>query len=331
VARLRDQLNASTNSLHVAPANVRRVVDTALALAGQHPLVDRSDGIIEPPALTRGWERTIVGLEDPLDHAVLRPITFDADRAGPDVVYAHLGSALVDHSQRLLRSAVWGEQAAMSRVTGVTAELPEEVRPDEYLVTVVTRLVLVGADGSRLHEEILLAARAVPPNGRSRRIEVEERRFDALRQAVEAALEPDACQPADIATARAFAAAWTDLRSLLAGDIAARAAVRHSALERDLTRRKAEELERVDAVTEHLRRTLQEALEQPAAVQLRLDELDAPERRQVEADREAWRARLAGLDAERERERVDVAYRYQGARELTFPVAVVLLTRPESR
>ena len=331
VARLREQLTASTNALHVAPRNVRRVVDTALALAGQPPLQDRPDGLVEPPALTRGWERTVIGLEDPLDHAILRPITFDAARSGPDVVHAHLGSPLVDHSQRLLRSAVWGEQAVLSRVTGVTADLPEEVRADEYLVTVVTRLVLVGADGSRLHEEILLAARAVPPTGRSRRLEVEERRFDALRQAVEASLEPDACQPADTTSARSFVAAWPDLRTLLAGDIAARAAVRHTALERDLARRQAEELERVDAVADHLRRTLEEALAEPAAVQLRLDELDAPERRQLEADREAWRARLDGLDAERDRERAEVARRYQGARELTFPVAVVLMTRPETR
>ena len=53
---------------------------------------------------------------------------------------------------------------------------------EELLVTALTRLVLVGADGIRLHEEVFLAARAVPPQGRSRRIEVEERRFEELRR-----------------------------------------------------------------------------------------------------------------------------------------------------
>jgi len=38
----------------------------------------------------------------------------------------------------------------------------------------------------------VLAARAVPLTGRSRRLEVEARRYDALRRAVEAALEPNA-------------------------------------------------------------------------------------------------------------------------------------------
>jgi hypothetical protein len=35
------------------------------------------------------------------------------------------------------------------------------------------------------------------------------------------------------------------------------------------------------------------------------------------------------LDAERDRERATVERRYRGVRELTFPVAVVLLTRPD--
>ena len=162
VARLRTQLATSVETLHVAPANVGRVVDTALALAGQPPLTDHSDGIFDPPTLSRGWERTLDGLEDQLPPHLLRPITFDADLGSADVVHEHLGSRLVDQSQRLLRSAIWGEVAGLSRISGVAAELPDDIRPGEALVTIVTRLVLVGADGSRLHEEVLLAARAVP-------------------------------------------------------------------------------------------------------------------------------------------------------------------------
>ena len=116
------------------------------------------------------------------------------------------------------------------------------------------------ADGARLHEEVLLAARAVPSAGRSRRLEVEERRFELLRQAVEAALDPDACQPADPDASRRLAELWPDLRSQLAGDAAARAAVRQVALERDLDRRKAEDLDRVDVIAEHMRRSLSDAL-----------------------------------------------------------------------
>lgn len=329
VARLRQQLSRSTEELHVSGPNVRRVVDIALALAGQPALVERPDGLFEPPNLTRGWERTLQGIEDPLDPSVRRPLTFDADRAGPDVVHAHLGWRLVDQAQRLLRSAVWGEQTSLARVAGVSTDLPEEVRPGEFLVTVLTRFLLVGADGARLHEEVLLAARAVPPTGRSRRLEVEERRFEALRRSVEAALDPGACQPAALSACHRLVDIWPEVNELLRGDITARADQRKVTLERDLGRRMTEDLERVDAITEHMRRMLTDALGSPAPVQLRLDQLDQPERHQLETNREAWRARLDGLDRQREQEQFAIERRYLGVRTLSFPVAVLVVSRPE--
>ena len=45
VRRLHDQLDASVRQLHVAPANIHRVVDTALKVAGQPPLADDADGL----------------------------------------------------------------------------------------------------------------------------------------------------------------------------------------------------------------------------------------------------------------------------------------------
>ena len=105
-----------------------------------------------------------------------------------------------------------------------------------------------------------------------------------------------------------------------------RAEVRQVALERDLDRRMAEDLERVDAITEHMRRSLSQALGEPQAYQPRLDGLDQPERRQLEIDREAWRARLDSLDDERVSERAVIERRYLGVRTLTFPVAVLLVS-----
>lgn len=330
VARLRQQLSRSTEALHVAGANVARVVSTALAMAGQPALVERPDGLYEAPKLTRGWERALEGIEDPLDPTLRRPLTFDAERRGPDVVHAHLGWRLVDQAQRLLRSAVWDDQSSFAKVAGVSAELPDDVRPGEVLVTVLTRFLLVGADGSRLHEEVMLAARAVPTSGRSRRLEMEERRFDALRRSVEAALDPGACLPASPEACARLAEVWGELRGLLGADVTARADQRKAALERDLGRRMEEDLARVDAITEHMRVTLTDALKTPAPVQLRLDQLDQTERHQVEADREAWRARLDSLDRQRDQEHFAIERRYLGARSLGFPMAVLLVARPEA-
>jgi hypothetical protein len=211
----------------------------------------------------------------------------------------------------------------------VTAALPEEVRPGELLVTIVTRLVIVGADGARLHEEVVLTGRALPPSGRSRRIEVDERRYEAVRGAVEAALEPGACRSAARPDRERLAEAWADLREALVTDVAQRAEARGLALDRQIRARQDEELTRIDGVTAHMRRTLTDALAEPADVQLRLDELDAPELRQLDSDRAAWQARLEGLDDERELERAQVVRRYAGQRTLTFPVAVVLVAPEE--
>jgi hypothetical protein len=211
-------------------------------------------------------------------------------------------------------------------VAGVSTSLPDDIRTGEFLVTALTRFVLIGADGTRLHEEVLLAARAVPLSGRSRRVELDARRFEVLRETVEAALEPNACLPADPAMSRRLAELWPELRELLAADVLARAEVRQSALERDLASRKSEELDRSNAITEHMRYSLSDALGEPLPRQLRLDELDQPEQRQLEMDRDAWRARLDSLDDEQRNERAVIERRYLGVRTLTFPVAVLLVT-----
>ncbi len=78
-----------------------------------------------------------------------------------------------------------------------------------------------------------------------------------------------------------------------------------------------------------MRRVLTVALAEPGAVQLRLDELDAPERDQLQRDRDAWRTRLDGLDAERDREREAVEARYGATRALTFPFAVLVVAPEE--
>jgi superfamily II DNA or RNA helicase len=327
IRRLRDQLNASVRRLHVAPANVRRVVDTALALADQPPLADLpdNDGFIAPPMLRAGWERTVTGLADPLD-GHLRPLTFDAGLAADrdDVVLAHLEYSLVSQATRLLRSAIWGGRAALHRVAAFRFTPPADAEIDGLLVAVFARLVVVGADGQRLHEEIILSSRIVPSAGKSRRVEIEERRHDELRRAVEDALEPTACRLASEQPRKQLADRWADLEPLLAGDVQVRAKERLQSLRRALDQRKDTEIKNVETVFTQLRATLDSALDGPGLIQLTLDDLDEPEKHQLERDRAAWRARRDGLAEERQREFDAIERRYAAVKELVFPFAVAL-------
>jgi superfamily II DNA or RNA helicase len=326
VRRLRHQLDHSVERLHVAPANVRRVVNAALRLAEQPPLADLGDGLIEPPALRAGWQDTVAGLADPLSGEP-RPMTFDAavSASRDDVVLAHLEHPLVAQCTRLLRTGIWGDLAALRRVTAVRAALPPEAGVEGLLLAVFARLVVVGADGSRLHEEVMLTGRALPDSGRSRRLELEQPRMSGLRSAVEASLQPDGCRPAPQATRHRVAEQWDRLEPLLAEDVRVRASERSSSLAGELGRRAEQEETRVRAVFAQLDATLRDALADDGQLRLRFEGLDEVERGQLERDRAAWQARLDGLEEERNRELETVRSRYAGLRELVFPIAVAVV------
>ena len=91
-----------------------------------------------------------------------RPITFDHDAAADrtDVVLLHLGHRLVQMCLRLLRAELWsdataaGDQRLLSRVTA-------RIVPGDILRTPAVaghiRVVVTGAEGTRLHEEVVVA------------------------------------------------------------------------------------------------------------------------------------------------------------------------------
>ena len=71
-------------------------------------------------------------------------------------------------STRLLRAAVSNPDIGLHRVTAVVSDDPAL---EDVLVGAYSRFVLVGADGVRLHEEVLYAGGWVRDGGRFRRLE----------------------------------------------------------------------------------------------------------------------------------------------------------------
>jgi hypothetical protein len=315
--------------LHLEPANLRRVVDTALRIAHQPALVsqgdDRTDAdVLDVPMLSPAWQHTLRGLDTRTDPGVLRPITFD-DRAAAgrkDLVYVHLGHPLVRKAQRLLRRSLWSVDAPLNRVTAVVVE-----NLDESFVAAVTRMVLVGRGALRLHEEIFLAGVRL----RGRRAIAEERAEQLLEQALDAddlTLAPDRVRAELI---REWNASDSPIRARLLESIERRTEARHDRVTDQLARRQEADTARAREIFAAFRRNLDESLEQltSAEMQAQLSLFPDDQQRQRRRDIEAMRRRLDELGDEERREVAAIGERYRDVKPHTTAAAVVFALTPD--
>jgi superfamily II DNA or RNA helicase len=328
VTRLHAAIDGTVEKLGVTPANVHRVVETALGLARQQPLrpyVDQRgdedsfvDDLYELPPLTGAWARTADGVLDKLTGEP-RPVTFDARaaRTRDDVVLAHLGHPLVAMSTRLLRAAVWSGDTGLHRVTAVVSNSTELT--EGPLVAAYARFVLVGADGVRLHEEVLHAGGWMREDGRFARLE----NLAVLERVLSNALATGT--QAGPRLAERFVRAWPQTQRGLVGALDARARDRRASLETRLEKRRDDERHRIEQTLDRFARTLEAALGDDDTDQLALFDGtgDPREVAQARQDRRSWEERLAGLDADRQRQLARVDARYADPKPHLFPVAVV--------
>lgn len=304
------------------------MVHTALALDNQPPLVevgdDRTDAAVWqlPTSLSRSWTPVTKGLANRLEPERLRPITFDEQAAAgrSDLVHVHLGHQLVQRSARLLRSALWGSDSEINRVSAVVVEGLEE-----SFVAAVTRLVLVGRGGLRLHEEVFLAGTRL-----DRRQALGAERSETL---LEQALDANRLTPAPDMIKHRLAEAWNDgdLRQRVQTAVTERAQRRRAQVEGQLSSRRDADLARVDEIFAGFARTLHQALGEAEAARAEIQQpLFELETRQRERDLREIRRRLDDLDEERQRERDAVARRYEDVSHYTFAGAIVFALTPGS-
>lgn len=324
LTELEQQFDQDRDRLHLRPANLQRVVETALELDLQPPLVEVGSEDVDAPVfklpdLARSWEPVTRGLASRLRPDELRPITFDRDAASKttDFVHAHLGHPLLQRSTRLLRSALWADDTDLHRVSAVV--VPDL---DESIAAAVTRLVLVGRGGIRLHEEVFLAGTRL-----SRRQQVGAEKAEAL---LESALDSDKFKEPSPALLRQIAHAWngtgTDaLRSRVQTAIQQRVSRRTHEVENQLVRRQGADLARVEAVFSRFGQTLRDAMAEAEEMQQEAQQMlfDVAEQRQSERDLRQIRARLDALDEELRREQQAIRVRYEDVKAWPFPAAVI--------
>ncbi|GHG93962.1 DISARM system SNF2-like helicase DrmD [Streptomyces rubradiris] len=329
--RLADQYQETVDALGLTPANIKRVVDTALALDHQQPLTpyyseDFDGGLYEVPPLSGTWERATRGLAHRLRPTELRPVTFDpqiAAQGRDDIVLAHLKHPLVALSTRLLTAAVWNaDSVGLHRVTAVVTDDPDI---QTTLVSAYARYVLVASDGTRLHEEILYAGGWFGDTGRFRRWDSVRTQGAALARALTDGTEASAPLRQEMVNA------WPKLKDPLHDSLTARARERRASLETALANRRGEEEARIQATLDRFEATLRAKLKEEgddAGEQIALfgtREVTTAEQRQYREDRDRWEARIREIPAERERELAAIAARYEEPRSHLFPVAVVFV------
>lgn len=334
LTRLADRLEGSRDRMHLHEVNLLRVLQEGLRISGQPGLREMDDPREEaelygvPSGLSRTWVPSLEGLDTRLAPGVLRPLTFDEERARlrTDVVYAHLGHPLIQRAARELRGQVW---TRADQLRGVSAVVVDGL--GESFAAAVARLVLVGQGGIRLHEEVFLAGTRL-----SRRQEIGlEKAEELLASALDGAR---LSAPGERALAR-LADTWNDdaadasgIRARVDAAVERRAERLQADVESSLREREAVDLTSVDEIFRRFRRTLEGTLasaeEARRAGEDMLFQLD-DEKQQRERDLERVRTRLAALDDELRGERDAVAGRYRDVKAHTFVAALVFALSPE--
>lgn len=191
---------------------------------------------------------------------------------------AHLNYPLVQRALRLLRAEVWRTGGA-GRLHRVTARLIPGHLADTPIVVAHARLVMTGALGHRLHEEVLEVGG-----------EIREGRFSRIRSVgkVRALLRAagDELPPPDV-LAR-LQAVWPNIEPSLQRTLEVRGRERTDSLRKKLADRAQKEAGDIEAILLELQRTIERELSDPEPVQLSL--FSPTEREQYSRNQNALRA-----------------------------------------
>ena len=326
--KLAAQLHETQRELDLTPEHVENVVRVGLELAEQPALIpvevegiwpDPTGGrktcpVFRLPALQNSWAACADGLAHPHTKR-LRPIVFDAALAAgrDDVVLAHLNHRLVQMCLRLLRAEIWSLSKQSQHLSRVSACIAEDSALREPVVIAHGRIVVLGGDNHRLHEEIISAGGALV-EGRFRRLNVGE---------TQAALQAVTDIPAPSLIAERFQALWPKHRDALMTSLEVRRDERTKNLAKLLEEQAEKEVDKLKAIMTELQRTIQAELDRKDEPQLRLDFGDDVEAtQQRERDLAALRLRVKEIPEEIERETAHLRARYANPSPWLFPVAV---------
>ena len=321
IQALLEQYRATQKELRLSPANVQKVVEVGLKLAQQPPLIPIKNSGDKPifrlPALRGSWAASAEGLEHPHTKEI-RPITFDhaVTHGRDDVVLVHLNHRLVQMCLRLLRAEVWSD-AGRKKMHRIEARVVPDAALPTPAVIAHARLVVIGGDSQRLHEEIITAGGYLK-EGRFSRMNVGQ-----VAEALTVATDEEPSE----ATKQRFLKLWKDLAPSLQQALTVRMNERSKGLEKRLLERAEKEAGDIESILLELKRAIEAELGDSEYQQLEL--FSDPERDQFERNKDFLRDRVKQIPAEIERETAAIRARFADPQARMFPVAVTFLVPAE--
>ena len=317
IEQLLEQYRETQKELRLSPANIQKVVEVGLEIAGQPKLIpvkgDGNESVFQLPAFKGSWTSCADGLIHPHTQEI-RPITFDADvsKGRDDVVLVHLNHRLVQMCLRLLRAEVWSVEGRKKM-----HRIETRIVPDNVLATPAViahgRLVVIGGDTHRLHEE-LIAAGGFIKEGRFSRMNVGQ---------VAEALQSATNEQPTAKVKKQLLKLWDSLSSSLQQSLVARTKDRTSGLEKRLKERAVKETADIESVLTELKTAIEKELNDPEYRQLEL--FSDPEKEQLERNKDFLRARVQQIPDEIIQETEAIKTRFENPQSRMFPVAVTFL------
>jgi len=185
---------------------------------------------------------------------------------------------------------------------------------DQPVVIGHARLVVIGGDSVRLHEEIIAAGGLIKDSKWSARLNVGQ---------VESALEHETDrQPTDAVKARLLEL-YPALTTSLASALEARMKDRVEGLNKRLRERAEKETADITHILNELKHSIEKELNDPAYIQPLL--FDDQERDRFDRNKDAMRSRVKEIPAEIERETRAIKARFADPQARMFPVAVTFI------
>jgi len=329
IKALKDRLHETKRELRLDPENVQKVVEVALELAGQPALEEaklpglwpdasrKSCPVFRLPALSGSWEQCAEGLAHPFTGEA-RPFVFDhaLSKGREDIVLVHLNHRLVQMSLRLLRAEIWAPEGQKKRLNRVTARVVPDRALQHLAMVAHARLVVIGGDSQRLHEEIITAG------GQIR--EARFSRFTSLREMQDVLAAATDEEPSE-SVKRKLMDLGVRMSEPLRQALEARTSDRTEGLTKLLTERADKEAADITAILTELRTAIQDQLNDPDYQQGFLPGLAPVEQEQFERNVDALRRRLTEIPLEIEKETEAIRARFANPQPRMFPVAVTFL------